>query len=493
MACRKTRDIKEKLSNPLWRLSNLYYITDKSGNKVKFRLNWAQKALYKNMWFLCVILKARQLGMTTFIQIFMLDRCLFNKNIAAGVIAHNREDAEDFFNKKIKFAYLNLPEWLKQEIKATTDSAKSLSFSNGSSIRVGTSLRSGTYQYLHISEFGKICAKSADRAEEIVAGSLNTVEAGNFIFIESTAEGAYGRFFDMCQDAMVNADNLTKLDFKFFFFPWWKHPSYALDDAVDIPANDEVYFKKIEQSEDMTLSDNQKSWYTKKKVTQKSKMTQEYPSTPEESFQAISEHSIYGAEIGKLRDKGRIKSLSIDASIPVHTFWDLGRSKTDATCIWFMQEIEHEFMFVDYYQANQKPVSHYAKVLQDRGYVYGNHHIPHDGDHNDYEMTTYKDRLEALNVKNIEVVPRIADLSTGIDLVRQKLPMCWFDKDRCKDGIIALERYSYEYNDKLGMYTQPIHDWASHPSDAFRQFPQGYVSTTNNWKDPLPMAKRSVA
>ena len=105
-----------------------------------------------------------------------------------------REDAEDFFNKKIKFAYDNLPEWLKAERVATSDSSKMLAFSNGSSIRVGTSLRSGTYQYLHISEFGKLCAQRPDRAEEIIAGAINTVEVGSFIFIESTGEGAYGRF-----------------------------------------------------------------------------------------------------------------------------------------------------------------------------------------------------------------------------------------------------------------------------------------------------------
>lgn len=164
MTASQLQEVKEKLSDPWWRLTNLYYIKDKHGKKIKFNPNWAQKFLYNNMWFMCVILKARQLGMTTFIQIFMLDRCLFNSNVAAGVIAHNREDAEDFFDKKIKFAYDQLPEAIRNERKATSDSAKMLAFSNGSSIRVGTSLRSGTYQYLHISEFCKICALRPDRA-----------------------------------------------------------------------------------------------------------------------------------------------------------------------------------------------------------------------------------------------------------------------------------------------------------------------------------------
>ncbi|MDA9090794.1 terminase, partial [Porticoccaceae bacterium] len=88
-----------RLDDQWWRLNNLYYITDKQGRKVKFKPNWAQKQLFNKMWYLNIILKARQLGMTTFIQLFMLDVCLFNDNQTAGVIAHNREDAEDFFDK----------------------------------------------------------------------------------------------------------------------------------------------------------------------------------------------------------------------------------------------------------------------------------------------------------------------------------------------------------------------------------------------------------
>jgi len=473
MVSQSQSDLTDKLNDPWWRLTNLYYIKDKKGKKVKFNPNWAQKFFYNNMWFMSIILKARQLGMTTFIQIFMLDRCLFNDNIAAGVIAHNREDAEDFFDKKIRFAFDNLPEWLKNERQATSDSAKMLAFSNGSSIRVGTSLRSGTYQYLHISEFGKICAQRPDRAEEIIAGSINTVESGCFIFIESTADGAYGRFYDMCMDAMKTSE-LTKLDFKFFFFSWWKHPDYKLDDEVLISEQDEEYFRKIEQSEDIKFSSHQKAWYVKKKKVQKGKMTQEYPSTPDESFEMISEHAVYGAEFGKLRSQDRITSLPVDHLKPVYTFWDIGRSKTDATCIWFMQEDNGQFNFIDYLQDTQKPIGHYVKELKNRDYNYGRHYLPHDADHNDHEMKTYKDRLDEAGISDVKIVPRIPAINIGIDQVRQKLPFCRFDRERCKKGLIALERYSYEYDEKKGMYTQPIHNWASHPSDAFRQFPQGY-------------------
>ena len=194
------------LKNPWWRLNNLYYIKTKDGRNIKFKLNWAQTQLYRDTWYCNIILKARQLGISTYACILFLDSCLFNSNKAAGIVAQTREDAEHLF-KKIKHAYDFLPVDIKSSIVATVDSARELVFSNGSSIRVGTSLRGATLQYLHISEFGKICSQFPDKAEEIVTGSLNTVAPGQYIFIESTAEGTSGYFYEMCKKAQAMKEN----------------------------------------------------------------------------------------------------------------------------------------------------------------------------------------------------------------------------------------------------------------------------------------------
>src|SRR3990167_1991070 len=190
----------EQLADLRWRLNNLYYIVDEQGDRVLFRLNWAQEKLFNDMHYWNVILKARQLGFTTFIQIYMLDQCMFNDNVRAGTIAHTREDAEAFFRDKVKYPYDNLSDRLKAVNPAVEDSARRLSFKNNSSIRVGTSLRSGTFQLLHVSEFGKICAKFPEKAREIKTGAFNTVHAGQLIWVESTAEGQDGDFYQMCQN-----------------------------------------------------------------------------------------------------------------------------------------------------------------------------------------------------------------------------------------------------------------------------------------------------
>ena len=152
----KAKEIIEKsLKNTYTRMNSLYYQVDEYAKQYQFRFNQVQLEIYRRMWYKMVILKGRQMGLTTFIQLYMLDKCLFNDNVSAGVIAHNKDDAENFFTNKIKFAYDNLPDYIKQKIPAEQDRANKLSFKNGSSIRVGTSLRSDTLQYLsliHISE-----------------------------------------------------------------------------------------------------------------------------------------------------------------------------------------------------------------------------------------------------------------------------------------------------------------------------------------------------
>jgi hypothetical protein len=222
---------QEELNSKLWRLTHLYYINDKSGNQVLFNLNWAQKELYEKEWHQMLVLKARQLGVTTYFSINFLDDCFWYANTNAGIIAHRKEDAEDIFKKKVKFAYDRMPKWTRAFNNATNDRAGELSFGNGSSYRVSTGFRSGTYQRLLVSEFGKICSKSPDVAREIVTGSLNTVASDQIIAIESTAEGREGYFYDYCKQAEDNQKSkkkLTPMDFRFFFFPWYDQPEYRL-------------------------------------------------------------------------------------------------------------------------------------------------------------------------------------------------------------------------------------------------------------------------
>lgn len=194
-------------------------------------MNWAQRELFSGLHTCNIILKARQLGITTFFCILLLDQVLWNDNQQCGIVAHTLNDTQSIFVDKLKFAFDNLHPAIRPLFKVQGDSAKELSFSHGSVIRVGTSLRSSTLNMLHVSEFGKICAKYPEKAREIITGALQTVHVGQSIFIESTAEGREGAYHDMWQRAWthhLSGKPYGELDFKPFFFSWWRESSYTL-------------------------------------------------------------------------------------------------------------------------------------------------------------------------------------------------------------------------------------------------------------------------
>ena len=466
---------RDQFSNAKWRINNLYYIIDKQGRKIKFQLNWAQDQLYDDMWYCNVILKARQLGISTFICMLFLDRCLFNSNQSAGVIAQTLEDAQQMF-KRVKFAYDSLPEQLKALITADSDSANMLKFSNGSSLRVGTSLRSSTFQYLHISEFGKICAKFPDKAQEIVTGSLNTIAPGQFIFIESTAEGKEGYFYDICKQAQTKqGQELAEIDFRFHFFPWYKEPLYRIGTVSRIDDDLSLYFDHLDLL-GIRLDDEQKHWYSLMLARQKEDMKREYPSTPEESWESSNEGFYYGKYLSIARIEKRLGNIPYDEQIPVHTAWDLGYNDTNT--VWFFQVQGQEIRLIDYMEGSGESLAHWIKQLRFKDYLYGKHLAPHDIDVHEYstgmtrKLSARKLGLNFITVKKIDPL-------VGIDMGRAILNRCWFDEKKCDKGIKALENYKKEWDDRHGCWrSHPLHNWASHGADAFRTLSTGlcYIS-----------------
>ena len=86
--------LRKRFNDRRWRLDNLYRIINKDGIEILFKMNLVQKLLYLGLWYLNLILKSRQHGITTLVCILFLDTCLFNPHIQAAIIAHNKENAE---------------------------------------------------------------------------------------------------------------------------------------------------------------------------------------------------------------------------------------------------------------------------------------------------------------------------------------------------------------------------------------------------------------
>jgi phage terminase large subunit len=190
------------------------------------------------------------------------------------------------------------------------------------------------------------------------------------------------------------------------------------------------------------------------------------------SFDAAITGAFYADELERMKAEKRITKLPIDRAVPVHTAWDLGIS--DSTAIWFIQVVGKERRLVDYYEASGVGLDHYAKVLEEKNYVWGSHWFPHDIAQK--ELGTGLSRAETLRGLGIEpeIVPMAAVLD-GINAVRRLLDSAWIDPERCDRGFEALKQYRREWDDKLKTWKlRPRHDWSSHGADALRTFAMGF-------------------
>jgi hypothetical protein len=481
----------KKMKRQRWRINHLYQIVDDKGHVQTFKMRMAQRLLYLGMHYLNIILKSRQHGITTFICLFFLDTCMFNSNTHACVIAHNKDDAKDFFTKKIMFAYNNLHPLIRGNVTAKRASTSELHFSNGSSIRVTTSGRSGTYQLVHVSEFGKICAKYPHKAEEIVTGTLNAVHPGQLVFIESTAEGREGRFYDMTIEAQKTAMSrikLNKMAWKFFFFGWMDNPLNQLEEAeanfVVITDRLKRYFAKVEDILRRPIPMVKKAWYVMKEKDQGDLMMREHPSTPEEAFLESTKGVYYATPMAWLRKNNRITQVDFIPNYRVDTWWDIGFN--DINAIWFVQTIGLQIHVINYYENFNEGLGHYAEKLRDMqeelDYKYGKHYVPHDMDNHDYSIGRRRsDYAKDLGLIT-KTVPKLS-VESGIEAVRKLLPYCVFDLKKCDGGLKHLEAYRKEWDEKRGTYrNHPYHDVSSNGADAFRTGSVVHPFTKTNFK-----------
>lgn len=449
------------------RLRTLYYIVNKDGNRVKFEPNWAQQDFFDNLWYRNIILKGRQLGFSTAASLFLLDHCLFTRDAHVGIIGSSWNDVKKLF-ERVKFAYNNLPDKLKALIYPVRDSQTELMLSNGSSLRVGLSMRGATLSMLHISEFGKICAEFPEKAKEVMTGAIEAVPAKGIIIIESTAEGQDGYFFNLCQQAQENMRDkikLSTLDYRFHFYPWYKHDEYKIDEAFYIPPQLGIYYDKLEKM-GITLSPSQQVWYAKKMATLGDTMKSEYPSTSQEAWEGSQEGLIYGPQMVMARSQNRLCHIPYDRSNLVHCALDLGFS--DETAIVWFQVIGKEIRFIDYYQDSGRSLQEYIEIIRGKPYQYGKYFAPHDIDN--HELSTGFTRREFARRLGIEfsVVPRCQDLMVAIDHVRNLFNRVWIDTANCKELIKCLDNYKKRWVSSGYWAKEPVHNSSSHGADSLR-------------------------
>ena len=202
------------------------------------------------------------------------------------------------------------------------------------------------------------------------------------------------------------------------------------------------------------------------------------------SFDAAVLGAYYAGAMRRLEIAGHMVSSLYDPVLPVHTAWDIGR--TDDTSIWFFQVFRGEIRLVDFYSESGQSPETVAAMLDAKPYRYGDHWLPHDARAKTFASgRSVVEQLIALGYRG-KVVPSLS-VQDGIQAVRMTLPICYFDKDTCADGISALTTYRREWDDdKKCFHDKPEHGWESHPSDAFRMLAVGWRIEAADAKPQAP-------
>lgn len=189
--------------------------------------------------------------------------------------------------------------------------------------------------------------------------------------------------------------------------------------------------------------------------------------------------AIYANELRQVDADGRIRRVPYDPSRPVDCFWDLGFG--DMNCIWFVQSFPFEYRLIDYLEGQQKAIQWYIQQMQSKGYIYGNDWLPWDVGMHAQSMGSGKSIEETLRQagRKVRILPRLP-IKDRLAAARTIFPLCWFDSERCSDGIFALRHYRFGESGTLKDQhgnplpsNEPLHDWASHASDAFGYFAIG--------------------
>lgn len=172
----------------------------------------------------------------------------------------------------------------------------------------------------------------------------------------------------------------------------------------------------------------------------------------------------------------RICPVPYDPTHRVYTAWDLGTSKAhDTNSIWFVQLVGYRVCVIDYHQASNKGAAYYAKMLDDKRYVYAKH-FAKDTDLAEADWGTGKTRAEQLHALGYDftAVPTWP-LVDGINAVRALLPRCVFDDGQgVRPGLNGLRSYKREYDEVRKVFRDhEEHDWASHPAAGFRYLAAG--------------------
>jgi len=227
-----------------------------------------------------IVLKARQLGITTYVAARFFIHTITQPGTLTVQVAHTQESAEEIFRIVHRF-WENLPEALQRGALARSRAnVRQIAFPElDSEYRVATAAdpnagRGMTIHNLHCSEVARWPRDGADTLASLRAA----VPAGGEIVLESTPNGAGGMFYEEWQKA-------GETGYTQHFFPWWYENSYRQATAGVSPLTSE----EEELVQRFALSDEQIAWRRTNRAQLRGIAAQEFAEDAVSCFRASGE------------------------------------------------------------------------------------------------------------------------------------------------------------------------------------------------------------
>jgi len=204
-------------TDPVYFMKRYYWIQHPQRGRIQFNLYQFQEQvlhLLQNDEYI-IINKSRQLGISTLVSAYALWLMIFQKDKNILVIATKQETAKNMVTK-IRFAYDQLPAWLK--VKSVEDNRLSLRLANGSQVKaVAASPDAGRSEAVSLLILDE--AAFIDNIDTIFTAAQQTLATGGQCFAVSTPNGTSNWFHKTYSRAQIKENKFTPLS-----LPWTVHP-----------------------------------------------------------------------------------------------------------------------------------------------------------------------------------------------------------------------------------------------------------------------------
>lgn len=513
-------DIEEwklNMADPIWRLQNIYTIRSEEGKPIPFRPNPEQMQIINEIYIhgslILVVLKARQLGVSTLLCLISLDTILFGTSVEVILIDYNSINAKKKLREKVLYAWDNLNPMLKAQYFIKTKSLQTGEFSIGpvhlqgqrgdegnrpySTYIAGETPRGGTFQFTHISEWWEIAARFPQRSLDILTAGWPAGEQGVRVIETTVHAGKHGEVWHIAKQGLNYNDEPLPRELRspktpvVMFFPWWTKASYREHGSASLIRSDtHQYFEDLQAELGVLFDDAQRLWYQQQADTLGVFVKGQYPSTIHEVWSSPVKGSVWAEAMAKAKKEKRIRDVPHDPSLTVDCWMDLGAP--DNTACLYGQHVAGEQHLIDYDIGLNLDLPDRVRRWVTKGYNYGTFYLPHDAAARQKNGVSFQKEFEEELIKNsiqarVIVLPRPTTLWPDINKFNHMLSTTvHVDEKNCAKWIesASLYRRKPDPNNPEVFTDEMVHDQHSHGADSSRYLAQsarmGHLPHTSN-------------